>query len=241
MSGSGFWRRYLDGIPEYLARHYWWAYLHPLGVRFFDHHFIINLILFGQYRAILDEVMRRYANTRGERTLQLTCAYGALTPTLAQAHNTHELHLMDVAAIQLHAAQQKIRNINHTVSYARINAEALAYADNSFDTIIIFFLLHEMPEEARQRALGEALRVLKPAGTLLIAEYGENRGKHFLHRTAPLRWLSEKLEPFLHDFWHSDLEAQLLAAGRQHGKSLQAAVASLLFGGFYRVMEYRAG
>jgi len=236
-----FWRRYLDGIPEYLARHYWWAYLHPLGVRFFDHHFIINLILFGQYRTILNEVMRRYAATQGARTLQLTCAYGALTPTLAQADNTRELHLMDAAEIQLHAAQHKVKNINRPICYVRSNAEALAYADNSFDTVIIFFLLHELPGEARQRVLGETLRVLKPKGTLLIAEYGENRGAHFLHRFQPMRWLLEKLEPFLHDFWHSDLEEQLRVLSRQHGKSLRATAPTLLFCGFYRVMEYRAG
>jgi len=234
------WRRYLDGIPEYLARHYWWAYLHPLGVRFFDHHFIINLILFGQYRNILNEVMRRYAATKGARTLQLTCAYGALTPTLAQAHNTRELHLMDVAEIQLRAAQRKVKNINQAIRYVRSNAEALAYADNSFDTVIIFFLLHELPNKARQRVLGETLRVLKSGGTLLIAEYGENRGRHFLHRFRPTRWLLEKLEPFLHDFWHSDLEEQLQVLSRQHGKSLRATEPTLLFDGFYRVMEFHA-
>lgn len=235
-----FWRRYLDGTPEYLARHYWWAYLHPLGVRFFDHHFIINPILFGQYRKLLNEVMRRYAATRGARTLQLTCAYGALTPALAKANNTHELHLMDVAEIQLRAAQRKVKDINKPVYYARINAEALSYADNSFDTLIIFFLLHELPSEARQRVLGEVMRVLKPAGTLLIAEYGVYRGTHFLHCFWPTRWLLEKLEPFLHNFWHSSLDTQLQALSQQQGKSLRAATPSLLFGGFYRVMEYRA-
>ena len=114
-----FWRRYHDGTPEYLARHYWWAYLDPIGVWFFDHYPIINLILFGQYRNILNEVMRRYAMTNGVRTLQLTCAYGSLSPTLARAANTHELHLMDVAAIQLHAAQRKIPTAIKPALYAR--------------------------------------------------------------------------------------------------------------------------
>lgn len=240
MKRFSFWRRYLDGIPEYLARNYWWAYLHPLGVRFFDHQAIVNLILFGQYRNILNEVMRRYAATDGARTLQLTCAYGALTPTLAQADNTHELHLMDIAAIQLRAAQRKAANIAKPIRYARINAETLAYADNSFDTVIIFFLLHELPGEARQRVLGETLRVLKPGGTLLIAEYGENRGLHWLHRTALMRWLLEKLEPFLDDFWCSHLDSQLLALGQQQNKPLRIEAPIPLFGGFYRVMEYRA-
>lgn len=234
------WRRYRDGIPEYLARHYWWAYLNPVGVWFFDHQAIINLILFGQYHNILNEVMRRHATVQGARTLQLTCAYGSLSPALARMENTGDLYLMDAAAIQLRAAQQKILPTSRPALCARINAEALAYADNSFDTIIIFFLLHELPHDARQRTLQEALRVLKPGGRLLLAEYGANRGTHPLHRIAPLRRMLAKLEPFLHDFWHSNLEAQLLSCAAHHEKVLRDHGQTALLGGFYRVMEYHA-
>lgn len=236
----GLWRRYLDGNPEYLAHYYWWAYLAPRGVWFFDHHLIINLILFGQYRTILDEVMRRYTKLQGTRTLQLTCAYGALTPTLALSANTQELHVMDVASIQLAATQTKLKAVARCATMVRMNAESLAYASDSFDSVIIFFLLHELPVAARERTLHEAIRVLKPGGHLLIAEYGENHGKHLLHRFTPWRWTLEKLEPFLHDFWHSNLDAQLIRLAAQQGKQLHANTETALFGGFYRVMEYRA-
>lgn len=232
-----FWRRYLDGIPEYLARHYWWAYLAPRGVWFFDHQPIINLILFGQYDAVLDAVMRRYAAAPGQRTLQLTCAYGSLTPRLAAA--APELHLMDAAMIQLRAARRKLPPGARPALCARINAESLAYADNSFDTVIIFFLLHELPPEARVRTLREALRVLKPGGSLLLAEYGENRGVHPLHRLAPARWLLERLEPFLASFWHGDLHALLMDAVAHNAKALRAREEIPVFRGFYRVLEYR--
>lgn len=235
-----FWRRYRDGAPEYLARNYWWAYLNSAGVWFFDHYLVINSILFGQYRNILDEVMRRYSAMDGACTLQLACAYGSLTPALAQAANTRELHLLDVAAIQLRAARRKIQPAGKPARCARINAEELAYADNSFDAVIIFFLLHELPGEARQRVLRETLRVLKPGGCLLIAEYGANRGRHLLHRLAPARWVLEKLEPFLGDFWRSDLHARLVNCARDCGKALRYNGETEVFGGFYRVVEYRA-
>ena len=231
------WQRYLAGAPDYLARHYWWAYLSPRGVWFFDHHWIIDLILFGQYRAILDEVMRRYAALPAGRTLQLTCAYGAITPTLASAANTTELHVMDVAQIQLTSAQHKLNAVSRHGNLARMNAEALAYADHSFDTLVIFFLLHELPPVARERTLREVLRVLKPGGTLLIAEYAQNQRQHWMQRFTPWRWVLEKLEPFLHDFWHSDLNAQLTQLSEN--KQLILSSETLIFGGFYRVQEYR--
>jgi ubiquinone/menaquinone biosynthesis C-methylase UbiE len=233
------WRRYLDGIPEYLARHYWWAYLSPSGVWFFDHRPIINLILFGQYKSILDEVMRRYEAAPSPRTLQLTCAYGAVTPALAMSPATGELHLMDAAAIQLRAAQRKLPPGARPVCCARMNAESLGYADGAFDTVIIFFLLHELPPDARARTLEEALRTLKPGGRLLIADYGHHTRSHLLHRLPPPRALLEKLEPFLHEFWHSDLDALLAAAAARHAMQLEAGPETPIFRGFYRVLAYR--
>lgn len=232
------WRRYLNGNPEYLAHYYWWAYLAPFGVWFFSHHLVINLILFGQYRHILDTLLQHLHKAPCGRMLQLTCAYGKLTPALAGL--TDELHLTDVASIQLKVAGNELAQQRRCALLARMNAESLAYSGNSFDTVVIFFLLHELPAAARQRALSEALRVLKPGGRLLIAEYGINRNRHPLHRITLLRRIIERLEPFLHDFQQDDLPAQLQRCAIQHGKSLQQADEQHLFGGYYRVMEFHA-
>lgn len=232
------WRRYLNGNPEYLAHYYWWAYLAPLGVWFFSHHFVINLILFGQYRRILDSLMQHLHLAPCGRMLQLTCAYGKLTPALAGL--TDELHLTDVASIQLKIAGNGLAHQHRCALMARMNAESLAYSTNSFDTVVIFFLLHELPPAARQRTLGEALRVLKSGGRLLIAEYGINNNRHPLHRITPLRRIIERLEPFLHDFQHDDLPAQLQSCAIKHGKSLRQTDEQALFGGYYRVMVFHA-
>ncbi len=232
----GFWRRYLDGNPEYLVRNYWWAYLSRPGIWLFSHHTVINLILFGQYRTILSALTARLRNTPCERMLQLTCAYGDLTPALVDL--TEELHLNDVAAIQLSLARGALTKRGRAARMARMNAESLAYATDSFDTLIVFFLLHELPAAARLRALEEALRVLKPDGRLLLAEYGANHGIHPLHRFLPLRWAMERLEPFLGDFRRSDLHGQLHQCAARQDKSLRLAGETAVFGGFYRVMEY---
>lgn len=232
------WRRYLNGNPEYLAHYYWWAYLAPFGVWFFSHHLVINSVLFGQYRRILDTLLQHLHTAPCGRMLQLTCAYGKLTPALAGL--TDELHLTDVASIQLKTAGNGLAQQHRCALLARMNAESMAYAANSFDTVIIFFLLHELPAAPRQRTLSEALRVLKPGGRLLIAEYGVNRNRHPLHRITLLRRIIEHLEPFLHDFQQEDLPAQLQSCAIQHGKSLQQTDEKHLFGGYYRVMEFHA-
>ena len=48
-------------IPEYLDQNYWWAYLHPNGVRFFDQTPIVNTILLGNYRKLRDLAVAQFS------------------------------------------------------------------------------------------------------------------------------------------------------------------------------------
>jgi len=125
------------------------------------------------------------------------------------------------------------------VQTARMNAEALTYRSGSFDTVIVFLLLHEMPTQARHMALREAIRVLKPGGRLVLAEYGEVRKRHAFHRVAAMRWILIKAEPFLASFWKEDLVAVMRGIGAGVGRSVECDRQVDIFGGFYRVMRYR--
>ena len=46
-------------IPNYLEEIYWWAYVHPRAVKFFDRHALVNLILFGNYRRLRDDALAK--------------------------------------------------------------------------------------------------------------------------------------------------------------------------------------
>ena len=73
-----------------------------------------------------------------------------------------------------------------------------------------------------------------------LAEYGIDNNRHPLHRITPLRRIIERLEPFLHDFQHDDLLAQLQSYAIKHGKPLRQTDEKHLFGGYYRVMVFHA-
>ncbi len=237
------WRSYArEGVPDYLARHYWWAYLSPVAVKFFDHQPIISAILFGNYQRLLESTFRMLRGGPIGRTLQLTCVYGSLTPRLAEHVPPEDLHVVDVAPIQLDLARSKLKNgSDDPASMARLvrmNAEKLAYADDSFDTVIIFFLLHELPPEVRRRTLAEAVRVLRPGGRLLITEYGELTRRHVFHKVPPLRWIFGAAEPFLPAFWSEDLGASIRDRCRSYGKRIRDKLEVLAFGAFYRVVQF---
>lgn len=231
-------RHFLDGLPLYLVRHYWWAYLWSGGVWLFDHQPIINAILFGQYRNLMRSTMARMQDAQGQRTLQLTCVYGELTPKLIEAVSPEPLYIADVATVQLELARAKAPAPN-TLLAARMNAEQLAYKDDSFSTVVVFFLLHEVPEEARKRVLSECMRVIPAGGTLLITEYAPLPTRHAIYRFTPCRWLITILEPFLDGFWRNDVPSLLNEYGEAHAKRATAISDEKIFSGFYRVSEFK--
>lgn len=229
------------GIPGYLLRSYWWAYLWPPAVWFFDHQPVINTILFGNYRRLMDACVGLLDPASAGKTLQLAAVYGVLTPTLARRLDDGALHLADVAPIQLEVTRRKVAEIGRRVELLRANVEALPCRGGSFDTVLLFFLLHELPADARRRVLGEAVRVLRPGGSLVIADYGELRRPHPLHRFRIFRGILERAEPFLGGFWREDLDRLIgrCAAARSRASSIESA--QEIFRGFYRVRRYRIG
>lgn len=231
-------RKFLDGVPEYLARYYWWAYLWRWGIWFFDHQPIINAILFGQYQRLLHMTLAQIDTSPGARILQLTCVYGKLTPALLSSTG-NEIHLCDTATGQLQLARRKTRQFARRCHLARMNAECLGYRDDAFDQVIVFFLFHEMPPDARLKTYDEIARVLRPGGSLLVTEYAATPKQHWLYRFRPWRWLLGRLEPFLPGFWQEDLVANMNAALRQHGKILAGEHGvEYCFAGFYRVLRF---
>jgi ubiquinone/menaquinone biosynthesis C-methylase UbiE len=223
-------------LPDYLQKHYAWAYVWPFSVWFFDHQPIINAILFGNYRRIMRHTMRLMDPATAGRTLQIAAVYGELTPTLAQGID--DLHVIDAAPIQLRAAWRKLSQIGRSAELRRMTAERLSYGGGSFDTALMFLLLHEMPAKARREALTEAIRVLRPGGRFVVAEYGEFRKRHFFHRFAPMRWILTKAEPFLGGFWSETLDEVMADCAATLGRAVEVEEQVDIFGGFYRVVRY---
>lgn len=231
-------RYFLDGHPIYLVQHYWWAYLWRPAVWFFDHQFIINAILFGQYKKLMTETLGQLKNiTKGE-ILQLTCVYGSLTKNILLKIFPQALHIADVSQLQLKNVRH-ITSDNQQLLPARMNVERLAYKNDAFSTIVIFFLLHEMPLEARRRVLKECMRVISSGGILQYTEYAPLPSKHMLYRFYPFRLILTYLEPFLSSYWDEDILSILNDSGKPYGKEVEVVSHKSIFLNFYRVTQFR--
>jgi ubiquinone/menaquinone biosynthesis C-methylase UbiE len=218
------------GIPAYLEDVYWWAYVRPWAIRFFERDWLVNAILFGNYRKLRDRAFQLLGEPLSGRTLQVGCVYGDMTARLDERVRAGEgrLDVVDVIPGQIDNLRRKLPH-GSAVRSLRMDAAALDLPDGRYDRALLFFLLHEQPEEWRRRTLGEALRVVRPGGRIVIVDYAKPAW------WSPLRYVMGPtlalLEPFALDLWRSELESFLSASAAARVLSRES-----VFGGLYQLV-----
>ncbi|MBU1003677.1 MAG: class I SAM-dependent methyltransferase [Proteobacteria bacterium] len=63
-----------------------------------------------------------------------------------------------------------------SITYVNADGTQIPLANESFDITILAFALHEKPAPVRKSLLAEAMRLLKPGGTLAVTDYLAPRG-----------------------------------------------------------------
>jgi len=212
-------------VPQYLQDTYWWAYVHPNAVRLFERQWLVNLILWGNFAKLRDGALAACGQRLEGRTLQVACVYGDFTPRLAQRLAPDAtLDVVDVLPVQLDNCARKVRG-SERVALHQADAARLPFADGGYDQVVLFFLLHEVPEDVRRRTLAEAMRVLAPAGRLVIVDYHRPARWHPLR--GVMRWILRNFEPFALDLWREELDAWL-------PRGAKVAERTTVWGGLYQ-------
>lgn len=190
-------------VPDYLQKTYWWAYLHPNAVRIFERQWLVNLILWGNFARLRDAALAEMGEVIEGRSLQVACVYGDFTEHLARRLAPQaSLDVIDVAPIQIKNLNEKLK-ASEQVAVLRQDSTNLLYPDGHFDSVVVFFLLHEQPAQARRKTIAQALRVTKPGGKLIFVDY------HKPQAISPFRYLMVPvltlLEPFAMDMWRNEI------------------------------------
>ena len=115
----------------------------------------------------------------GEAVLDLAAGTGDITLRLAKRMRGKEagadiegrLVSSDINAAMLKIGEERLRNKGwlKNLEFIIANAEALPFADNSFDLITMAFGLRNVTHQ--DKALAEMARVLKPGGRVLVLEF----------------------------------------------------------------------
>ena len=192
-------------IPAYLEETYWWAYVRPYAIAFFDHEWIVNLILLGNMAKLRDQALDALGSSIHGRTLQIASVYGDFSARLVERMaEGGSLDIVDVVPAQLENLHRKLSASAPVRLLQRDSTSLSKVEDATYDQVVLFFLLHEMPANVRERTLSEALRVLKPGGKLVIVDF------HKPSALNPFRYLYPPmfrlLEPFALDTWNQHIE-----------------------------------
>lgn len=111
---------------------------------------------------------------KGERVLDLAGGTGDLTAKLARRVGPGgRVTLSDINAAMLSRGRERLtdRGVVGNVDYVLANAEALPFAEDSFDCITMAFGLRNVTD--KDAALRSMFEVLKPGGRVLILEFSK--------------------------------------------------------------------
>ena len=127
-----------------------------------------------RFNAALRPLVDRAALAPGFHVLDIGCGTGTLAVLIARRHPGVAITGIDPDPRALARAARKARRAGVTVRFERGFADALPYADASFDRVFSSMMFHHVPRGEKAGVLREVCRVLKPGGRLEFVDFDDN-------------------------------------------------------------------
>jgi ubiquinone/menaquinone biosynthesis C-methylase UbiE len=169
-----------------------------------SHDIFVAVFPGGRRRRVFTRLAAESGARPGDRVLDVGCGTGYFTRAMAEAVAPDgTAQGVDPSGEAITHARRLTRVANCTF-YDGI-AEALDAPDGSYDVVVSSLMIHHLPETLRPQAIGEMFRVLRPGGSVLIAEFrppASRIGRHLigaLHSPAMAKNRVDLLEPMVRE------------------------------------------
>jgi len=131
----------------------------------------INILSLGQSKRIQQEIVENYI-TPGDEVLEIGCGTGTLAVSCAEKGAL--VVGFDISSQMLAVARRKVqeRNLADKIKLKEIDAIEMdkAFDNETFDKIVSTLVFSEFYPDEQRYVLGEAYRVLRPGGLIVIAD-----------------------------------------------------------------------
>jgi len=208
-----------DRFPPYYRRTFHWqsgGYFSDFSAAVYE--LGVELLFRGtadvMRRQIIPPVTRwlqAHGDVTDARLIDIGCGTGRTLHQLARSHPGLRLYGADLSPAYVKRARQRLLEVDE-ITLAVENAEALPWADGTFEIATSVYMFHELPRNARRNAIREMFRVVKPGGLVVIedsAQPTESPELEAVLRTFPI----EFHEPFYADYLEDDLAGILRECG----------------------------
>ena len=137
-----------------------------------------------------------FAGSRGRKVLEIGVGMGSDFVRWARAGA--DAHGVDLTDHAIELTERRLAHEGLSADLRRADAESLPFEDATFDKVYSWGVLHHTPDT--ERAIGEAIRVLRPGGELCIMLYARISWvafgmwfRHALLARRPFRSLADVL------------------------------------------------
>ncbi len=164
------------------------------------------------------DVLDSYITGTIHDALDMGCSVGISTLRLHRYYQNKQVNPIRTVGLDLSpymlavASAQDARQ--EIAQWLHAQAEQTGLPTASFDLVTLQFVTHELPRTAARAIFREALRLLRPGGTLAIAD--NNPKSPTIQNLPPVLFtLMKSTEPWSDDYYTFDIESALVDIGFQ--------------------------